>query len=171
MPCLVTLGQWDEAIVAGDTLLARDGALDATYAAAFLAQVADARGDLETLERCRVLAVAHRDSTNVDLGFSAGLVLARCALVSDDPGATLELARPLLAARPPGREMIAEAYELCLEAAMATGDEDVLSALEAQVDALAPNARTPVFRAGQARIIARRLGASRWLARSEQAVA
>ncbi|HEX3834547.1 MAG TPA: AAA family ATPase, partial [Solirubrobacteraceae bacterium] len=157
MPCLVALGQWDEAIVAGNTLLARDGALDATYAAAFLAQVADARGDVEILKRCRALAVAHRDSTNVDLGFSAGLVLARCTMVDGDPSATLELARPLLAARPSGQEMIAEAFELCLEAAMATGDEDVLTTLEAHVDALAPNARTPVFRAAQARIIARRL--------------
>jgi class 3 adenylate cyclase/predicted ATPase len=157
MPCLVVLGQWDEAIGAGNTLLARDAALDATYAAVFLAQVADARGDLETLERCRVLAVAHRDSSNVDLGFSAGLVLARCKLVGDDPDATLELAQPLLAAQPSGREMIAEAYELCLEAAMATGDEGALTALESHVDALAPNARTPVFRAAQARIIARRL--------------
>jgi tetratricopeptide (TPR) repeat protein len=160
MPCLVTLGQWDEAVVAGNTVLARDGAIDATYAAAFLAQVADARGDLQTLERCRTLAVAHRDSTDVDLGFSAGLVLARCALVSDDPATTLELARPLLSAEPTGREMIAEAYELCLEAAMATGDEDVLAALETYVDVLAPNGRTPVVRAGQARIIAHRLAAT-----------
>jgi class 3 adenylate cyclase/predicted ATPase len=157
MPCLVTLGEWDEAITAGETLLARDGALDATYAAVFLAQVADARGDLDTLERCRALALAHRDSTNVDLGYSAGLVLARCALVGDDPVTTLELARPLLAAQPSGQEMVAEAYELCLEAAMATADEDVLTVLEERVEALAPNGRTPVFRAGQARIIARRL--------------
>jgi tetratricopeptide (TPR) repeat protein len=157
MPCLVTLGRWDEAIAAGNTLLARDGAMDATYAAAFLVQVADARGDLQTLERCRTLALAHRDSTNVDLGVSARLVLARCTMVGDDPGATLELAQPLLATEPSGREMIAEAYELCLEAAMAAGDEGVLTALEAHVDALAPNARTPVFRAAQARIIARRL--------------
>ena len=157
MPCLVTLGQWDEAVVAGNTLLARDGVIDATYAAAFLTQVADARGDLQTLERCRTLALAHRGSTNVDLEVSAQLVLARCALVSADPAAALELARPLLDAEPSGREMIAEAYELCLEAAMAIGDESVLAALEAHVDALAPNARSPIFRAAQARIIAHRL--------------
>jgi hypothetical protein len=154
MPCLVTLGEWDEAIVAAEALLARDGGLDATYAAVFLAQVADGRGDLDTLERCRALALPHRDSPNVDLAYSAELVLARCALVGDDPGAALETARPLLAAHPSGQEMVAEAYELCLEAAMATEDGAALRALEARVGALAPNARTPIFRAGQARIIA-----------------
>jgi class 3 adenylate cyclase/predicted ATPase len=157
VPCLVTLGEWAEAISAAETLLARDGALDATYAAAFLVQVADARGDVESLERCRVLATAHRDSTNVDLGFSALLVLARCALAASDPAAALELARPLLAARPSGYEMLTEAYELCLEAAMATGDDGVLAALEEHVDSLAPNGRTPIMRAGRARIVAHRM--------------
>jgi hypothetical protein len=40
---------------------------------------------------------------------------------------------------------------------VATGDEDTLAALEELVDSLAPNGRTPIIRAGQARIAAHRL--------------
>ncbi len=119
VPCLVTLGEWDEASAAAETLFGRDNAVDATYAAAFLVQAADARGDDETLERCRTLGSAHRDSTDVDLRFSARLVLARCALVAGDPRAALKIARALLDDDPSGYEMITAAYEVCLEAAVA----------------------------------------------------
>ena len=160
VPCLVTLGEWDEASAAAETLFGRDNAVDATYAAAFLVQAADARGDDETLERCRTLGSAHRDSTDVDLRFSARLVLARCALVAGDPRAALKIARALLDDDPSGYEMITAAYEVCLEAAVAAGDDGALAALEGHVDTLAPIGRTPIIRAGQARIAAHRLAGS-----------
>ena len=60
--------------------------------------------------------LAHRDSTNTDLAFSAGLVLARCALAADDPATRPRVGWPLLDEAPSGHEMITEAYGLCLEA-------------------------------------------------------
>jgi class 3 adenylate cyclase/predicted ATPase len=157
VPCLVTLGQWDEAISTAETLLARESTLDAMYAAAFLTQVAEARDDHETLERCRGLAMAHRDSaTDVDLRFCARLVLARCALAAGEPDAALTQARALLDDEPSGYEMITEAYELCFQAAVATDDHGTLATLEEHVDRLAPNGRTPIIRAAQKRVAAHR---------------
>jgi hypothetical protein len=148
------MGRWQEALTAGATLFAGPHDLDALTAAVFLAQVAAARGDDETLERYRSFAAEPRDSTHVDQRVAASLVLAREAIERGAMDEARDLAQSVLDEPVMGHEFRSEGYALGIEAALATGDEAAMTGLERFVADL-PRARaTPQMRAGRARIAA-----------------
>jgi hypothetical protein len=151
---LVAMGRWEEAVAAGATLFAGPHDLDALAAAVFLAQVAAARGDDETLERYRSFAAEPRDSTHVDQRVAARLVLARDAIERGAMDEALDLAQSVLDEAVMGHEFRTESHALSIEAALATGDEAAMTRLEQFVADLPPARATRQMRAGRARIAA-----------------
>jgi tetratricopeptide (TPR) repeat protein len=151
---LVTLGRWQEAAGVGATLFAGPPDLNLLLAAVFLAQVAAARGDDETLERYKTFAAEPRDSTHVDQRVAARLILARDAIERGAMDEALDLARSVVDESLTGHEFRADGYALSIEAALANGDEAALSWLEQFVADLPPTQATPQMRAGRARIAA-----------------
>jgi class 3 adenylate cyclase/tetratricopeptide (TPR) repeat protein len=150
---LAALGRWSDAMAVGKALL--DGEdLDSLAAAAFLTPIAAARGDEETLERCRSLAVKLGQATYVDQRVSATLILARDAIERGACDDALKLTDGVLHERSMGGELAEETYALRSEAAIALGDGDVLATLVAFVEALPPARATPLLRAGRERLAA-----------------
>jgi hypothetical protein len=128
--------------------------LNALFTSVFLAQVAAARGDAETLERYRSFAAEPRDSTHVDQRVAARLILARDAIEHGGFDEALDLAQSVLDETLTGHEFRAEAYALSIEAALATGNDGAMTRLEQFVAELPPTRSTPQMRAGRARIMA-----------------
>jgi tetratricopeptide (TPR) repeat protein len=153
---LVALGRWEAVDKIAATLLGGPSDADSLQAAGFIAQLAAARGDEPTLERCSAVAAEHRESTHVDARASAALVLARGAIERDNPKQALAVITGTLREQVSGTEALEEAYALAIEAAMASQDEAAVSQLEGFVADL-PRARTtPLLRAGRARLAAER---------------
>ncbi len=152
---MVALGRWDEAEPVATAMLDGESSLDALFAAAFLVQIAAARGDEDAFERCQSIAETEHDSSYVDLRSAAAVVLARRELERGAHDAALRLARPVLGdVSSTAPEVVEEAYALCIEAAFAVGDEPAMSELATYADALPPVQVTPLLRAGRARLSA-----------------
>jgi class 3 adenylate cyclase/tetratricopeptide (TPR) repeat protein len=150
---MAALGRWSDAMAVGATLLDSED-LDSLAASAFLTPIAAARGDEETLQRCRSLAVKLGEATYVDQRVSAALILARDAIERGAYSDALRLTDGVLLERSMGGELAEEAYALRSEAAIALADQDVIAKLVAFVEAL-PRARaTPLLRAGHERLAA-----------------
>jgi class 3 adenylate cyclase/tetratricopeptide (TPR) repeat protein len=147
---LVALGRWDQAVERA-AMISQSG-IDAAGAAAFIGQVAAARGDDEALERCRALAEIEVDSSYVDQSATAAISLARAALERSAPGEALAQMRPVISAHSTASEVIEEGYALAIEAAFALGDEAAMVELAAVVAALPPARATTMLRAGRARL-------------------
>ena len=150
---MAALGHWSDAMAVGATLLDSED-LDSLAASAFLAPIAAARGDEETLQRCRSLAVKLGEATYVDQRVSAALILARDAIERGAYSDALRLTDGVLLERSMGGELAEEAYALRSEAAIALADQDAIAKLVTFVEAL-PRARaTPLLRAGHERLAA-----------------
>ncbi len=152
---LVMLGRWDEAVTAGSPVLSGHDA-DATFAAGFLAQVAAARGDDQTLERCHAIAAEMKDSSHSDQRATAQIVLALDALDRGAAEEAMSQIRDWFGERGLSSETIEGGYSLCVQAAILLKDEEAMAQLEAFVAELPPARATPVLRAGRARLIAER---------------
>jgi tetratricopeptide (TPR) repeat protein len=153
---LVALGRWDEAMIVAEPLLSGARDANAVTAAAFVSQVAAARGDDELFDVCMSLAAEHLDATHVDDRASATLVMARAALERAATSEVLELSRSVMGEEVGSQEYRAEAYALAIEAALAAADEAAIAELEAFVAELPPVRATPLLRAGRARLAAER---------------
>jgi hypothetical protein len=158
---LAMLGRWDEAVSAGAPLIAEEGYVDALFAASPMAWIGAARGDQETIERCRSLAREGRSSTYVDRRISAESVLARYALERGDAEEAVRLTEN--ARRQPGvsGDALRESYWIAVEAAIALGDVAAMREVEAFVAQLPPALATPLLQAGRAELqaeLARRGG-------------
>ncbi len=151
---LTALGRWDQAAAVAAALIAEETVINAVFAAGPLAQIAAARGDEATLDRCCSVAAAQRESTHVDMASIAALVLSRAALERGTPGEALALARPVLHAAGASTEPIEDAYAVSIEAALALGEPATIDELQALVTALPPARATPLLRAGRARLAA-----------------
>jgi class 3 adenylate cyclase/tetratricopeptide (TPR) repeat protein len=149
---LTVLGQWDEATAAGLALIREGGGFNAVAAAGFLVQIAAARADLQTLERCCSIAAAARDSPHVDMASTAALVLSRAASERGHAEEALALARPVLDATSTASETIEDAYAVCIESALALGNEAAVDELAGFVAELPPGRATPMLRAGRNRL-------------------
>jgi class 3 adenylate cyclase/tetratricopeptide (TPR) repeat protein len=153
---LVALGRWDEAMIVAAPLLSGAHDADTVTAAAFVSQVAAARGDDELFEVCMSLAAEHLDTTHVDDRASATVVMARAALERAATSEVLELSRSVMGEEVGSQEYRTEAYALAIDAALAADDEAVIAELEAFVAELPPVRATPLLRAGRARLAAER---------------
>ncbi len=147
---LTVLGRWDEAASAGSALLAEQ--LFAFLAASPMAWVASARGDKETFERCRSLAIEGRESKYVDQRVVAQCVLARDAIERGEPGEAVRLSDGAIREQAMSGDPLKEACALGVEAAIALGDEVPIAQLEAFIGALTPARATPLLRAAGARL-------------------
>ncbi len=160
VPALYPLGRWDEALEVGLPLLREQADVDANEAAAFVAHIAAARGDEETLKRCISVAEQLRASTYVDLRVGAAVVLARDAIERGAADEAMAHARGVLLEVSPGAstiesvswEVIEAIFALAAEAALVLGEESSITELEHFAERL-PSARaTPLMRAGRARL-------------------
>jgi class 3 adenylate cyclase/tetratricopeptide (TPR) repeat protein len=152
---LYMLGRWDDAARAGATLMTGGGLdLDTVGTAAFLAPIASARGDTETLERCRAVASGRRDTTDIQQRVAALSTLSRVALESAAYDDAIRLAREALGSEFFGQESMFEAYSIAVEAAVTLEDETAIVALEQFVAELPPARAVPLLRAGRARLLA-----------------
>jgi class 3 adenylate cyclase len=151
---LVFLGRWTEAAPLAGTLLLGERDVDTLAGAAFLAQVAVARGDQEMLSLCLAMVEEHRDAEAVDLRASAGIATARAGLDRGDVATVQALVTELLTLPTLAGEYVDELFELSIEGAMADGDEQVMTERRAYADALKPGRTTPLRRAGAARLTA-----------------
>ena len=88
---LVGLGRWDDAAPIGAALISGERDLPAIWAATCCAQIAGARGDDDTLDRCRAIAAHDWSSTHSDARAPVMLLGARVAL---ERGAVARGARP-----------------------------------------------------------------------------
>jgi hypothetical protein len=150
---LFMLGRWDEALAVGVALLADKTDLEALTAAAFLVEIACARGDDEMLEPCISIAERRRESSYVDQRVCAALTIARDALERGAAAEALKLVDPSLRELTAG-EFREQSYALAIEAAIKLGDETAIQDLVAFVDTLPPARATPLLRAGRARLAA-----------------
>jgi class 3 adenylate cyclase/predicted ATPase len=152
---LYAVGRWDEAVEITASLITGIHDTTAAFAAAYLAQIAAARGDLATLERCRLIAENTRNSRHVDERASAALVLARDALERDAFREAFDLVRQLLdESHAISVENAEEAYALSAEAALRLPSDDPLAELASFVASLSPGRATPLLLAGRARVSA-----------------
>jgi tetratricopeptide (TPR) repeat protein len=151
---LTALGRWDQAASSATAALAGAPDLVAATVAAFLAQIAAARGDDATLERCVSLAEEQRESPDIDARLFAILTLARAALERGAADDALRLARAPLESQGAAGEVIWETYAIGVEAAIERGDEAAMAWLAAFVDGLPPARATPLVRASRARLAA-----------------
>jgi class 3 adenylate cyclase/tetratricopeptide (TPR) repeat protein len=149
---LAVLGRWDEASAAASMLIGGTPYVDAVFAAASIISIAAARGDETTLQRCHALALEARESAYVDQRVCARLVFAREAIERGASGEAVELAAPALAGEAISGDAMKDGYELSVEAAIALGDEGILSDLTSVVDRLPPARAWPFLRAGRARL-------------------
>jgi hypothetical protein len=151
---LVILGRWEEATALAGSLLGDELDVDAMAAAGYLTPLALARGDEELLARCVAMADRGRNSGAVDQRACAGLVEARVALERGDAEQVQRLVAELLVQPTLTAEILDEASELGLEAAIATGDTALMAEREAGLQALRPARTSPLIRACAARLSA-----------------
>jgi class 3 adenylate cyclase/tetratricopeptide (TPR) repeat protein len=149
---LAVLGRWDEAASVGSLLIAEEQYVDALFAAASMIWIASARGDEQTIERCRTLAVERRGSSYVDTRVCADSVFARDALHRGEPEEALKLTLTALSEPGVSGDALRESYEISVEAAIALGDAAAIAEVEGFVAGLPPALATPVLRAGRARL-------------------
>jgi class 3 adenylate cyclase len=151
---LTVLGRWDQAAPVAAALIDAESAVVAVVAAVALSQIAAARGDDESLERCASAAAPHRDSTHVDVASCAALALSWSLLERGAANQALALARPVLDAAGITGEVIEEAYAVSIEAALALDAPTALDELEVFAAALSPARASHLLRAGRARLAA-----------------
>jgi hypothetical protein len=150
------LGRWDESFAAARQLIAGPADLDAAVAAAWASAIASARGDRETMDRCREIARERQGSAHIDERVAVGLVLAHDAIERRDAAQALQLARAALEEPTTGYEFLEEAYAIGIEAATELSDSAGIDALIEYVDGLRPAHATPLLRAGRTRLQAER---------------
>ncbi len=149
---LTVLGRWDEAMSMGVPLLAGQEYVDAVFAAASLVSIAAARGDEATTEQCHALGLAARAASYVDERVCSESIFAREAIERGAYREAVESARTVLGEGAISGDAIKDGYELCVEAAIALGDEQTMSELAAYVGGLPPARAWPLLRAGRARL-------------------
>jgi class 3 adenylate cyclase/tetratricopeptide (TPR) repeat protein len=152
LSALAILGRWDECAAAAAPLLALPPDLNSVTAAGWVATIAAARGDDETLERCRELAHERRESAHVDERVAIALVELRDAVERGDFDGALKLARTTLEVPTTGHESHEQVFALAVEAALASSDDAALAELSQRVDDMRPALATPLLRAGRARL-------------------
>jgi class 3 adenylate cyclase len=154
IPALAVMGRWDEALPLALSLTSRTDDSQAVFGAVYLAMIAAARGDEETLERCGVLAADHEDAPVADERAAATLIAARLALERGALTDAMDRARSVLGRKGVAGEIIVGAYYLAIEAANLLRHLETIGELKAFVDGLPPARATPLLRAGRAQLAA-----------------
>jgi class 3 adenylate cyclase/tetratricopeptide (TPR) repeat protein len=147
-----TLGRWDECTTAATPLLAGPADLNAASAAGPMVTIAAARGDEQTLERCRFIAEERRESAHVDEQVAGAMVRLREMIEHGDAAEAAPLVRAALEIPTTGHEIREQVLALGAEAAIMSADDSFLAELIRYVDELPPALATPLLRSGRARL-------------------
>jgi class 3 adenylate cyclase/tetratricopeptide (TPR) repeat protein len=154
--CYTALGRWDEAMELIPKLMALTGAQVELWAAPYAAQIADARGDAGLMARALEVAGRARNADEADAwGVAAGVEIRD----QIRRGAFAEALREVTAVLhdyTASGESVTDAYWLGVDAALATGDDTAIATLIAYVDESPAGLKTPLRRAGSARLRAQR---------------
>ncbi len=153
---LTMLGRWNEAAPLALALLRGDMDSDAVFGAAYLSQIALARGEPEVLADCVATADERRESEHIDQRCSAWIVIARVALERGDMSEVQRLVTEVLEVPALPAEVVDELFELSIEAGIRDGDEAAMAERQSYLDALRPARATPLRRAGSLRLAAER---------------
>ncbi len=151
---LVVLGRWTEAAALSNALLQGELDIDAMSGAAFLSELAVARGDDEMLTRCLAMAEERRDAEVHDHRACAGIAIAQAALERGDSAAVQAIADELVVLPTLAAEYVDKLFELSIDAGIADGDDQLMEERRIYLNALKPARTTPLRRAGAARLAA-----------------
>ena len=151
---LIMLGRWTEAAALTNALLQGELDVDAMSGAAFLSELAVARGDDEMLAQCLAMAEERRDAEVVDHRACAGIAIAQAALERGDSATVQAIAGELVVLPTLAAEYVDKLFELSIDAAIADGDDQLMEERRAYLNALKPARTTPLRRAGAARLAA-----------------
>ena len=122
--------------------------------AAFLSELAVARGDDEMLARCLAMAEERRDAEVLDHRACAGIAIAQAALERGDSETVQAIASELVVLPTLAAEYVDKLFELSIDASIADGDDQLMEERRAYLNALKPARTTPLRRAGAARLAA-----------------
>ncbi len=151
---LSVLGRWEEAEPVARQLTSGQADFVTIWAAAVAVEIAAARGEQDLLARCRQLATADYDTTDIQMRPGAAVVLARDQLEHGSPNRALQHARPILDQPAVDTDTVEMAYAVCVQAALALADPATIDQLQTWVATLAPVRATPLLRAGRHRLAA-----------------
>ena len=151
---MVIQGRWQEALPVGLALIDSYDENTRAFSASALAQIAEARDDGELMARCRGLAEEREQSAHADMRCASLTALAREELWRGSREAALARAQPVLDTPAIAGEIRAEAYDICVEAALGLVDEGVIDGLETWCGRLAPAHAPALLLAGRERLLA-----------------
>jgi hypothetical protein len=149
----IGLGQWDALPpLDGDGLPFGAELAKLTYLS-LIARVQAGRGDLKGLERTLELATERAGSTNIEYGLGPRVASAIALRALGRNAEALEMAVPVALSGPEiPNEDRREAYIEAGLAALTIGDEETVERLTTYVAELPPAMRSPLLRAGAARL-------------------
>ena len=149
---MVLLGRWQDALPAGLALMDAYDEATRAFSATAVAQIAEARHDEALMLRCRTLAEERLDSVDGDIRSASRTTLGRDELRRGSHDAALRCVRPVLDTPTIAGELRAEAYDICVEAALGLQDEATIEELQAWCGALPPAYAPPLLLAGRERL-------------------
>ncbi len=148
----VGLGRWDEALALAAGFDTASGLARMAYLP-LLARIQAARGDAEALQHTLALAVAAEGSTNIEFGPTASVARAIALNAACNHREALDAALPIALSRAGvANEDRREAYAEAGSAALALDDQATVERLIQSVADLSPALRSPLLRAGAARL-------------------
>jgi class 3 adenylate cyclase/predicted ATPase len=153
IPMLIS-GRWREAMPVALELMTAYDELARVTSAHVLTQIAVARGDEELTERCLEIASQLEGSVYADLRCASLTVQGHAEFGRGSPQAAPARVRPILDTPAIAGEIRTDAYGLCVEAALALGDEALIDELQAWCAALPPAQAPALLLAGRERLLA-----------------
>ncbi len=148
----VGLGRWDEALALAGGFDTAAGLARMAYLP-LLARIQAARGDGQALQRTLALAVAAEGSRNIEYAPTASVARAIALNAAGNHREALDAALPIaLPGTPAANEDRREAYAEAANAALALDDQATVERLILSVADVSPALRSPLLRAGAARL-------------------
>lgn len=147
-------GRWREATAVAQELMTSYDEVGRVASAHVLAQIAGARGDDELTDRCLAIAGPQEGSAYADVRCASLTIEGHAELGRGSPQAALARVRPILDTPAIAGEIRADAYLLCVESALALGDETVIDELQAWCASLPPAEAPALLLAGRERLLA-----------------
>jgi class 3 adenylate cyclase/tetratricopeptide (TPR) repeat protein len=147
-------GRWQDTMPIAVELMSSHDEFAPAVSASVLSQIAEARGDGELMDRCLGIVEQQGASTYEDVRCSSLTVRGRAQLLAGSPQAAVDLVRSVLGTLAIGGELRIEAYDICVEAVLALGDDALVDELQAWCGALPPAQAPPLLVAGRERLLA-----------------
>jgi tetratricopeptide (TPR) repeat protein len=147
-------GRWRDAMAVALELITAYDEMCRVDSAHVLAQIAAARGDQELTERCLAVARQLEGSAYADLRCASLTTEGHAELGRGSPQGALERVRGVLDTPAIAGEIRTDAYLLCVESALALGDDGLMDELQEWCAALPPAQAPALYLAGRDRLLA-----------------